>query len=323
MIIFKERSSKNLLYPILTFLFFHAHSAFPIDWSIDSGEDHPRSIKPSELTHFSDTFIPKRFRSIDALECSGSQQYTPEELREIITEKIPHPKEKIIFVDLREELHFMTYPDATASIQSAKAKAYNGLSAPAIGEEEEKFVRSHPFYQTEEECVKKLGALYYRIPVTDATRPEDSDVDRFITFLRGIQGKNYWLHFHCLAGLGRTTTFMAMYEMIRTASFEGTSFEDIIRYQHQIGGANLAFMWYSSSRAQWMSFLQNFYEYSKYGFHRGVSWSQWLEQQHLERFQERPTEVPWCSLSYFCSYAKSVAMMNSMRLIQLRRNLFG
>lgn len=217
----------------------------------------------------------------------------------------------------------MRYPDATASIQSAKAKAYNGLSAADIQEDENAFVQTYPFYKTEETCVKRLGAQYFRIPVTDATRPEDSDVDRFVTFLRVIEDKNCWLHFHCLAGLGRTTTFMSMYEMIKTAHLEETSFEDIIRHQHQIGGANLAFMWYSSSRTQWLNFLQNFYEYSKNAFHRGMTWSQWLEQRPLERFQEHPTKVPWCSLSYFCSYAKSVAMMSSMRFTQLRRSLFG
>lgn len=100
MIIFKEVSSKNLLYSILTFLFFHAHAAFPIDWSTGSEDDRPRTIKPSELTYFSGAFIPKRFRIVDGLHCSGSQQYTREELREIITKKIPCKKRKLFLLTL-------------------------------------------------------------------------------------------------------------------------------------------------------------------------------------------------------------------------------
>ena len=327
MAIVKSTFLINLIYFILIFLFRQAHASLPF---ADEGADleahnqTARTIKPSDLTHFSRDFIPNRFRIADGLGYSGSQQYTPEGLCELITTKIPcRNKGSIVFVDLREEPHLMLYSHATSSIQSAKARAYNGLSAKTIQENESAFAQSYPIYQTEEACVKELGAHYYRIPVTDATRPEDSDVESFITLLRGMQGKNCWLHFHCLAGLGRTTTFMAMYEMVKTAHLGETSLNDIIEHQHQIGGANLAFMWYSNSHVQWLTFLQNFYEYSKYGFHQGVSWSQWVEQCHLEPFQEHPTRVSTCSLSYFCAYAKSVVMMNAMRFTQIRRQLFG
>lgn len=295
-----------------------------IDQDIPSLSSVSRTIKPDDLTHFSMDFIPTRFRIVEGLNYSGSHQYTLEELQEILTSKIPSKnRNSIIFIDLREEPHLMHYSSATASIQSAKAMAYNGLSARTIQATENTFTQIYPFYQTEKACVKGLGARYYRIPVTDATRPEDSDVDRFIDFLRSIEGKNYWLHFHCLAGLGRTTTFMAMYEMIKTAHLKGISLDDIIEHQHQIGGADLSFMWYSSSRGKWLNFLENFYEYSRNGFHRGMSWSQWVKHCHLELFQEYPTLVSKCSLSYFCTYAKSVAMMNAMRLTQLSRRIFG
>lgn len=317
------------IYIVLMFLLHQPHAAFLFvdsDTELDSLSvaEGGMAIKPGDLTHFSGDFIPKRFRITEGLDCSGSQQYTFEELQEILTSKIPNRnRDSIVFIDLREEPHLMHYSSVTASIQSAKAMAYNGLSARVIQENEEAFVQTYPIYQTEEACVKEFGARYCRIPVTDTTRPEDSDVDHFIDLLRNIEGKNYWLHFHCLAGLGRTTTFMAMYEMIKTAHLEGTSLDDIIKHQHQIGGANLAFMWYSSSGDKWLDFLQNFYEYSRRGFHRGISWSQWVEQQYLEKFQEYPTRVSWYSLSYFFSYIKSSMMMHSMRLIQFSRMIFG
>lgn len=314
---------------ILTFLCYKISAAFPIATDdiflgAPSSGSAGSTIKPADLTHFSEDFIPERFRIVDGLNCSGSHQYTFKELQEILTSKILiKNKNSVIFIDLREEPHLMHYSSATASIQSATAMAYNGLSHEAIQATENVFVQAYLSYRTEEACVKRLGAHYYRIPVTDATRPEDRDVDRFIELLRSIQGQNYWLHFHCLAGLGRTTTFMAMYEMIKTAHLEGISLDDIIEHQHQIGGANLAFMWYSSSRTKWLDFLQNFYAYSKGGFYRGMSWSQWVEQQHLEKFQEYPTRVSRCSLSYFSSYVKSTIMMNAMRLTQLSRKILG
>jgi protein tyrosine phosphatase (PTP) superfamily phosphohydrolase (DUF442 family) len=314
---------------ILTFLGCKISAAFPIVTDdIFLGTSYSgvarSTIKPGDLTHFSEDFIPERFRIVSDLNCSGSHQYTFKELQEILTSKIPiKNKNSVIFIDLREEPHLMHYSSATASIQSATAMAYNGLSHQAIQATENSFVQAYPSYRTEDACVKRLGAHYYRIPVTDATRPEDSDVDRFINLLRSIQGQNYWLHFHCLAGLGRTTTFMAMYEMIKTAHLEGISLDDILEHQHKIGGANLAFMWYSSSRTKWLNFLENFYEYSRNGFHHGMSWSQWVEHCHLERFQEYPTLVSKCSLSYFCTYVKSVAMMGAMRLTQLSRGILG
>jgi protein-tyrosine phosphatase len=56
---------------------------------------------------------------------------------------------------------------------------------------------------------------YLRIPVTDHCAPSDAALDE----LRGLRGTarkdpRSWVHFHCHGGDGRTTTFLALYDML-------------------------------------------------------------------------------------------------------------
>lgn len=244
------------------------------------------STRPSDLTHFKDGLPPDTLRLSYGLRVSGSQQYNVQRLKEIINQ-IPYQVSSIFFIDLREEPHWMHNNDATVSIEGGKANAYKGKSALEIQDCEKTFVKKNPTYQTEEECVTKIGAKYLRIAVTDFSRPEDADVDEFITFLRSIKEKNYWLHFHCLAGKGRTTTFMAMYEMIKTASKARTSCDSILKHQHEMGGVNLIKKGsFSFSNAKY-DFLKQFYEYAKGGFTQGKDWSQWIAQKKISKFQEQ------------------------------------
>ena len=45
-----------------------------------------------------------------------------------------------------------------------------------------------------------------------------------------------WLHFHCLAGYGRTATFMAIYDMMKNPD---VGLSDIVYRQSMTGGENL------------------------------------------------------------------------------------
>ncbi len=59
-------------------------------------------------------------------------------------------------------------------------------------------------------------------------KPRADEVDRFV-MLVDHQQKNTWIHLHCRGGKGRSTTFFAMYDMLKNA---GTvSFDDIIQRQ--------------------------------------------------------------------------------------------
>jgi hypothetical protein len=69
---------------------------------------------------------------------------------------------------------------------------------------------------------------YVRIPVIDHCWPSEDAANRFIELCRKI-GPADWVHFHCHGGDGRTTTFLAMYDMVcwaRRATSEFPSLED-------------------------------------------------------------------------------------------------
>jgi hypothetical protein len=85
---------------------------------------------------------------------------------------------------------------------------------------------------TEREFVKPNHAACVRATVTDHCRPLDNEVDGFILAVRALP-ENGWVHFHCEAGLGRTTTFMVLYDMLRNAA--RVPIEDIVRRQHYLG----------------------------------------------------------------------------------------
>jgi hypothetical protein len=84
---------------------------------------------------------------------------------------------------------------------------------------------------SEEKIATDAGFIYFRLTVSDHTAPMDDDVDRFIDFLKTVK-PNTWLHFHCRGGDGRTTTFMAMYDMLKNA--DRVSLEDIIARQKAV-----------------------------------------------------------------------------------------
>ncbi len=115
---------------------------------------------------------------------------------------------------------------------------------------------------TEQKLVQDLGFRYIRMPVVDHLPPTKERVEQFVNFVKALS-PNSWLHFHCAAGKGRTTTFMAMYDMMHNA--DKVSFEAIIKRQHLIGGKNLAELpdkskWRYPHAVRRKNFLKAFYE---------------------------------------------------------------
>ena len=134
---------------------------------------------------------------------------------------------------------------------------------------------------TERDLVSSAGTNYLRVTVTDHTRPLDDTVDRFILAVRALP-ENAWAHFHCEAGLGRTTTFMVLYDMLRNAT--RVSLEDIVRRQAILGDGYDVLQpvksgnWkapYMSERAE---FVRVFYDYARVNPNgRPQLWSEWLK----------------------------------------------
>lgn len=130
--------------------------------------------------------------------------------------------------------------------------------------------------------VKKYGVKYVRFYVPDHRHPSDVEVQRFIEFIQQVP-KDEWLYFHCAAGRGRTTTFMAMYDMLYNA--RQVSFDDIIRRQYLLGGKNLAeFEETSSFKYQHavarLAFLKEFYRYAQANDGEfKTTWINWLTSE--------------------------------------------
>jgi hypothetical protein len=63
---------------------------------------------------------------------------------------------------------------------------------------------------------------YIRIPVTDHCMPGTDELNRFIKLCVSVKDGD-WVHCHCHGGDGRTTTFLALFDMVRWAKSRGTS----------------------------------------------------------------------------------------------------
>jgi hypothetical protein len=134
---------------------------------------------------------------------------------------------------------------------------------------------------TEKDIVTAAGAFYRRITVSDHSRPLDGEVDRFIADVRSLPA-DAWAHFHCRAGKGRTTTFLALYDMLRNAS--RVSLEDIVQRQSLlIGDYDLLAAADDAGKAgvaeDRTAFVRAFYEYARTNPNgKPMLWSEWLNK---------------------------------------------
>ena len=137
---------------------------------------------------------------------------------------------------------------------------------------------------TEKAMTAKHGTKYLRLTLTDHLTPHHLEVDRFVRFYKTLP-EGAWLHFHCFAGKGRTTTFMVMYDMLKNA--DKVSFDDIVMRQFAIGGINLTAynpnkpVWRQKAVTERIEFLKDFYQYVKANPKLQKSWTQWATENNL------------------------------------------
>jgi hypothetical protein len=164
----------------------------------------------------------------------------------------------------------------TVVISDDKAKKGEGSAAPGQP-------AAVSAAETEQQVVTAAGASYVRITVSDHCRPTDAEVDRFVAAVRQLP-PDTWVHFHCRAGRGRTTTFMALYDMLRNA--QQVSLLDIDHRQSLLAGdydllgkegepgARVAV---AADRA---AFVRTFYDYAKANPNgQPQLWTEWLKSQ--------------------------------------------
>lgn len=281
--------------------------------NMDNERALPRNFRMTEEPYINEeifpnftTFLLPFFPSshgLSKLRASASGQFSQQSLAKIL-ETIP--SEKILLIDLREESHGFVNGIAV-SWYSERDWSNKDKSLKEIVSDEkqrlEKALEDHTIqlYQknnninnplvvevkeayTEADLAQNMKVQYERIPVTDHLRPSDDCVDQFVALIKprisnsGLSDD--WIHFHCSAGRGRSTTFIAMYDMMCNASH--VSFDDIIARQAMIGGKDLAQPfdttdWRYSHHFDRLQFLVDFYNYCRENPNFEQSWSSWIK----------------------------------------------
>jgi len=277
-------------------------------WDIDLklANDPPRNWRTTDdpLTPGTSE-APGAILGLRDLRASGSGEFTPEGLKLVLA----RTRGPVTVFDLRQETHIFVN-GLPVSWYASRDWSNVGRSQSEIEADEAARVASltpgskidvrpgHPVKHgnansvppqqvtveranIERDVVQPAGASYVRITITDHTRPLDDEVDRFILAVRALP-ENAWAHFHCEAGLGRTTTFMVLYDMLRNAS--RMSLEDIV-YRQKILSHGYDVLqpdepenWKAPYAAKRAEFIRAFYGYARANPNgRPRVWSGWLK----------------------------------------------
>ena len=129
---------------------------------------------------------------------------TPSNVNATLNEITEFEKNRLDSIKLNEELTYYNLPCKTV--------------IPKIVESENTFINN----------LNNQKIKYIRFPVIDGEIPIEQTINRFVDFVNN-QPKNSWLHFHCKEGVGRTTTFMIMYDILKNG--KSVSLDDIITRQ--------------------------------------------------------------------------------------------
>lgn len=153
---------------------------------------------------------------------------------------------------------------------------------------------------TEPELVAHAYWDYVRFGVVDFAPPTDATVERFVRFI-AARDPATWLHLHCDSGLGRTTLFLTMIDMMANSSRAPAA--DLIERQYRLGGTNLRntsdrnAKRAAGKRAR-LQFIEDFHRYCRDAAPSFTkSWSAWHRADaNLDAFrppgQPRPTPEP-------------------------------
>lgn len=203
--------------------------------------------------------LPRSFRILEDLKISASGQPSTSGLVILYEELRKHTDGNIYIVDLREESHGFANGFPVSFYQNKNLanffKPHNQIEEIEVeiltdmlgrnfdflplGNEDKKLFNPVNVtvgnVETEHQKANELGFIYVRFPVTDMFFPTPEVVDQFMNFVSSLR-ENDWVHFHCQAGHGRTTTFTVMYEILKNP---GKSLGDICREQAAKGGADL------------------------------------------------------------------------------------
>lgn len=239
-----------------------------------------------------DVIVPPTRDGLAGLRVSGSAQFSKPGIDFL---KRRFRDNKLIIVDLREESHAFVngFPvswyrgendinrgkaasrieaDEKALVLDLRKKGSVetfALKAPENPSALKTFVKPEQMkiddVVTEKDLCSRMDIDYVRVPVPDYQRPSDAETDRFVALVKGMDEKT-WLHIHCAEGDDRTTTFLAMFDMMHNAG--KVSLEDIVTRQRLFGGANLLsaavdLTWKEPYARERIRFIKLFYAYCR------------------------------------------------------------
>ncbi|MGM9934627.1 MAG: protein tyrosine phosphatase [Clostridium sp.] len=224
-----------------------------------------KSSKQIYLVRDNDTYdiLPSKFRKssdlqtianndeinltgLENLNISGSQQFSKMNLPILL--KAIDTKLPIIDFDLRQESHGFIN-GIPVSFENEHNNANKGLSNSEVMKKEKEQLASIKigvpitFHNTpdktitpeevydEQKLVTSNNIKYVRIFSTDEELPSPEAIDSFIAVVKSIKEES-WLHFHCKEGIGRTTSFMIFYDMMK--NYNNASAQEIITRQIEL-----------------------------------------------------------------------------------------
>ena len=281
-------------------------------WRIDADDVRglPRNFRTMEdefhapyKKDMDDSYVPTR-EGLERLHASGSGEFSASGLQSLMETLAKKTQMPICIVDLREESHGffdgiavswygehdwgnvgLTQEEALADEAERIHGAAGKMTAVAHLGGEKNPLDEHEIFveeaQTEKELVEAAGLRYKRIAATDHIWPSPAAVDEFVQFYKSMP-EDVWLHFHCQAGEGRTTEFLAMYDILKNPA---VSLQDILYRQGLLGGSYVAHVepagstyWKVPYYAEKAKHIALFYRYVQENEGAGfaVSWSDWL-----------------------------------------------
>ena len=263
--------------------------------------------------------LPTR-QGLEKLHASASSCFSEQELEAILA-TVPVSADKFYDIDLRGESHgyldgiavswFAPHDwgndgrkaDIILPLEKEQLSSLTGQGACQIYRfDDDKNVLLEPILQTyskvrtEEELLRQHGAHYYRLALQDHFRPEDSDVDQFVEFYKQLP-KDAWLHYHCFAGMGRTTIFFVMHDILKNAG--SVSFEDIIQRQKLIGIVDLSEIpdkkknYGRKAYIERYQFVEHFYDYVKENPKLDVPYSVWAKEKKVNLWEPDYSGYIW------------------------------
>lgn len=293
---------------------FLAAQEIPI-WRIDNKNI---SEMPKSFRMATDPFQNKKIKGdlpsrvgLDNLNISGSSEFSYASYDKMISKIKSVTSSPIYIIDLRQESHgFVNGIGVSAYISRDWVNV--GKSIAQVEKDEKAWLRSalkspieisvldddknaYETYKiaadnvlTEKEFVTSRGQNYLRIQATDHSSFTNEQVNDFVKFYKKLP-QEAWLHFHCMAGEGRTTQIMVMYDILRNG--KQVSFEDIVNRQYLLGGNNATKITVSNEKDAYkvplykekVKLLKKFYEYVITSpDDLPISWSKWIKEHNQD-----------------------------------------